>query len=446
MLLAETLASCHAPKLEHVSFWAKHALPAWLRDCQAECPEQVPCSVFDGPRVANERATTSGEVRWLEVEAHLRVIAETVSDRPKHDYPQLCFSAADSCRDSAVSFVHAIAFDFDNEPQAMNVPALFWAHGLATLSYESGSSRVVTEQNPLGLPRLRVVIPLATPISKEKFKSFAALLSRAIADATGLSIDCQASTNLFWFAGPRPSAEVPTRHVDWTPGLAWEPELVEAHLANVAPAEPLPAPAQPTPTRSKSSRYNPQEFFDGALLRARDAIANAPAGSRNRTLVREVHSLAQLINQGLSPDDITQVARAGCEANGLWREDPKACLRTIKSGLRAGQSEPRYPRSRLTYDVDAFRAQSLARAVSRGLKPRERAVVAEIAKVLDVVTGYAIITRETLAERTGLTVLAITKMVSRLEARGVLAVVRARIPNPGRPGSTRNAANQYRIV
>ena len=393
----------------------------------------MPFSVWDGP-CKNIKVSRSEDLSWVEVAANLRVIGSQVMDRPKRDLPQMSFSHAKLRRDTSIPALHALVFDFDLEALVANAPAFWWAFEYATLFYETSSSRVVTEDNPLGLPRGRLVVPAARGIPKDQFKAFAKLLAEAFAENTGLKLDIKATSNLVWFTGPRRSAAAPPRNVDWTPGFAFDFQKAIQFL-------PQPAPvvvAAPKPRRSPAGSYNHRAFIDKALLRARDAIANAPNGSRNKDTFRELSRLAQLINQGLTVAEITEVSLA----SKLPARERNA---TLKSALKAGQRKPYISTATVIYDVPTIRAETLTRARTHGLKPRELALVTEIVTVMDVVTGFAIVTRETLAERTGLTVFSITRMVRRLVARGVLEVDRARRPHPKRAGSTFAAPNHYRI-
>jgi hypothetical protein len=442
--LADAAALCHAPKLEQEQQRRKHGLPSWFADCVAPCPPTVPVSEFDGPRRFKEPVSRYAELPWVVVAENLRAMGATVIERLKKDLPKISFTNAKFLRDSAVNTVSMIWFDYDKESQVANAPAFWWAYEIATFYYETSSSGVVTEQNPLGLPRARIGIPLANHAPRDKFKDNVARIAQFISDCTGLRIDCTASLNLFWNTGPRPSEAAPPRRVDWTPGYSLDFDKVIEHLDKHLPPAPVVAP-EPKPRRTPAGRYNPQAFRDTALLQMGEAIANSPIGIRNKETYRQVRSQAQLINQGQSETEIIRVARAACVANGSYKEDPKACERTIKSAIKAGLRQPRLSTVTVVFDVVAVREQALSRALAHSLKPRERQVTEVIVSALDVVTGYSTITHETIAQRLGITVRSVIRIIERLEGR-VVVVTRTKIPHPDKPGSTRNAPNQYRIV
>lgn len=91
-------------------------------------------------------------------------------------------------------------------------------------------------------------------------------------------------------------------------------------------------------------------------------------------------------------------------------------------------------------DVRQERAKDVDQLASRlNLKPREAAVLQHIDRVCDVVTGTSLITRETLADRLGLTATTITRLVRKLEEKGALVAMRER-----RQG--RNLVNRYRVT
>ena len=336
----------------------------------------------------------------------------------------------------------------DDDSMIANAPALWWTFEFATFYYETGSCGVVTKQNPYGLKRARLGIPLYPPVPRAKYKEHVTRIAQFIADHTGLPIDVPGSARLFLFTGPRPSEAAPPRIVDWTPGYALDLdkfiEYLDKFFPQLPPA-PVVAPA-PKPRRAPAGRYNPHALVENAPSQAQKIMANAPRGSRHNTVVREVYGLAQLCNQGLSTEEIMRVAQAGCEANGLWKDDRKACLLTIKSTIKAGLRKPRPNPVKVLYDVVALREQALSRARAHGLKPREDQLVREIVAAHDVVKGYSIIARETLAERTGLDVRTVARMVKRLEARGVVVVTHTKIQRPDKPASSWNAPNKYRIV
>ncbi|WP_216671041.1 phage/plasmid primase, P4 family [Mangrovicoccus sp. HB161399] len=76
-------------------------------------------------------------------------------------------------------------------------------------------------------------------------------------------------------------------------------------------------------------------------------VANAANGTRNHALNKAAYSLGGIVAGGhLDEAHVVAALTDAADRNGLLREDQKAVLDTIRSGLEAGKRNPRHPQER----------------------------------------------------------------------------------------------------
>jgi hypothetical protein len=136
----------------------------------------------------------------------------------------------------------------------------------------------------------------------------------------------------------------PSRHASggtygWTrPGV--EPPPAPDWLVQLAlPPTPAPVPPLRELVRHVSDRYGA-----AAVHAEADAVAGAPAGTRNHRLNLAAWRLGRLVAGGVVDEPIARDALlAAATSSGLpWQES----VGTVRSGMRAGLRSPRQPRSR----------------------------------------------------------------------------------------------------
>jgi hypothetical protein len=122
----------------------------------------------------------------------------------------------------------------------------------------------------------------------------------------------------------------------WTTRVAEMPEWLSARLRNAVPS-PCRASTRPL------SIGGPARYGRSALKREARQLSQAPVGTRNHALNVSAFRMGTLIEAcGLSEAEIGSQLVAACEVNGLISDDgPHAVERTLASGLRAGQKNPR---------------------------------------------------------------------------------------------------------
>lgn len=122
----------------------------------------------------------------------------------------------------------------------------------------------------------------------------------------------------------------------------WQRPLVAPAALPVASAVLVAvlAPQRPAPTPPR--RLAPPvggSYGKAALQREHDAVASAPVGQRNYTLNKAAFTLGRLVAGGaLERAEVEEALLAAAGTCGLPQQES---VRTIKSGLEAGQSKPR---------------------------------------------------------------------------------------------------------
>lgn len=155
---------------------------------------------------------------------------------------------------------------------------------------------------------------------------------RNSAGKIGLGIDVRAAGG--YVVAP-PSVHPTGARYAWTvrDGYApWPEWLLEAQLREAREASQPPPPPPPAPRRS--GRYG-AAALDSAAAR----VAAAPEGTRNDTLNREAHSVAQLAAGGeLDAAEAETALLEAARAAGLPEAEAR---RTLDSAFRAGTTKPR---------------------------------------------------------------------------------------------------------
>lgn len=88
---------------------------------------------------------------------------------------------------------------------------------------------------------------------------------------------------------------------------------------------------------------NSQEYVQKVIDEEFAKLSGSEKGNRNNQLNTSAYVLGRLVGGGaLSEGEAEDVLMRACELNGLVHEDVRAVKSTIRSGLRAGVSKPKY--------------------------------------------------------------------------------------------------------
>ncbi len=111
-----------------------------------------------------------------------------------------------------------------------------------------------------------------------------------------------------------------------------------AKFYDIWDAQQQPAPTLTAVPNPAAAEGNPA-YVDAAVARELDAVRNAPEGTRNAALNTAAFNLGQFVGAGHLPysDTADALFSAGI-ASGLEQQE---VLATVRSGLRAGETQPR---------------------------------------------------------------------------------------------------------
>lgn len=149
-------------------------------------------------------------------------------------------------------------------------------------------------------------------------------------------------------------------------------------LADMLRSRPETAPETLSPPRPAAhAGERERAYAEAALAEECKIVAATGKGGRNHQLNTSAFKLGQCVGAGW-------ISRATCESElrrasmacGLWREEPKQCAKTIRSGLDAGERQPRAALE--TADPVVFH------------DPQPRATIVEGGVVADAETGEII--------------------------------------------------------
>jgi hypothetical protein len=143
------------------------------------------------------------------------------------------------------------------------------------------------------------------------------------------------------FVVAAPSLHVSGARYEWVEGAApWERQLADMPdwlLARLREPERAVSSNQPIPLANGSPRE--RRYAEKALSNASAAVASAPLHTRNDTLNREAFGIGQLVGAGLlAREEVEETLSDAAGAVGLPDREIRA---TLRSGLDAGQKEPR---------------------------------------------------------------------------------------------------------
>ena len=99
----------------------------------------------------------------------------------------------------------------------------------------------------------------------------------------------------------------------------------------------IPKPAA-LPLQTKHSPVPPRGYVEKALTEELGKTRNAQQGTRNETLNSASFAIGQLIQSGLDRGEVERFLLDAATASGLSEIE---ALRTIRSGLKAGEAKPR---------------------------------------------------------------------------------------------------------
>jgi hypothetical protein len=119
------------------------------------------------------------------------------------------------------------------------------------------------------------------------------------------------------------------------PGL--EPPPAPEWLIRLA----LPPPPPPVPPLTELARQVTGRYAEAAIRREAEAVAAAPAGTRNHRLNIAAYRLGRLVAGGVADEaSARQALLASAALAGLPRDESAG---TVRSGMRAGMRSPRGP-------------------------------------------------------------------------------------------------------
>ena len=325
--------------------------------------------IFD-PRGGRERRWT-----WRELADWLATPPERLSCAPEAPKLELDEAKKRLTAWSAATFVDgyrcgpgvqdagAVLLDLDSSPELpetkpeRGAPELDRAALVAVLgaALGDGADKVawLAHTSPRAHPgawRWRVVVPLSRRVAGDEWREVCGFLRCALLVAA----DCPAAeADLRWCEAPRGYfAPCRTPHYQHAEGAGapldvdrllavpnWRADA-DAERAERWPPPPKPPPAQPSVPRPPRPAEDPRA--DAYLRAAEEGILGelrgATPGGRNVALNRAAFELGQLVELGCSPgwaeDELLSVARE----LGLGEGEARG---TIRSGLDAGQREPR---------------------------------------------------------------------------------------------------------
>lgn len=94
-------------------------------------------------------------------------------------------------------------------------------------------------------------------------------------------------------------------------------------------------------------------WAQAALAGKKTELAQTPKGERNIVANAIAYKIGRIVGARWLPLDEAKSALAdACHANGLAKEDPRGCARTLASGLGAGMKNPRGPLAERDFGVD----------------------------------------------------------------------------------------------
>lgn len=130
----------------------------------------------------------------------------------------------------------------------------------------------------------------------------------------------------------------PVRFVDTLePVREWIHGMIREKYRDMPPPRPLP-PLRPKAWTTREA-YMREAWLRGAMQRELNAVATAPAGTRNNALYKAAVVLGQLIAGGeLAAGNVEAALINAAASAGL---DSDEAGRTVQSGFRAGAQKPR---------------------------------------------------------------------------------------------------------
>ncbi len=229
----------------------------------------------------------------------------------------------DTTRSKAnVQAVSCFAADFDDGSDMEATCAPWRARGLAFIVHS-------TYSHTPDFPKWRAIFPLAAPVDAAQWPDVWERLTRALGGSRN-DKSCKDASRIFYLPSCAP-AQLEHAFSFVHDGAPLDVAQFPATKAAKAPAAP---PAHLNGTNRIHDRY-----VAGALKKELDILRAAPQGDRNNQLNKSAHALGQFIGAG-ALDRATIEAHLAHEALALGLPMSEA-NRTIRSGIEAGEREPR---------------------------------------------------------------------------------------------------------
>ena len=252
-------------------------------------------------------ATTGHRLAWSWRELLLALVRDLSvphSDRNFGWSPALF--AGDRRGGEHVEAVTALCLDYDSGEQDLDAVCAAWGEWRGLVHSSKGHTPEA--------PRLRVVLPLASPTDAA---GHARLAAWAIERQPMLDRHARDASRFWWW----PSTTSGVACHRWLRG-----RLLRVSDAPEPPPRPPPRPIEPGTVTDR--------YAAGALRRAVDNVISASIGDRHGTLCREAYSLARLVVAGgLTEGDVTDALIDAALAAGKPEGE---AVRAVRDGLRAG--------------------------------------------------------------------------------------------------------------
>ncbi|MGH9839694.1 MAG: YfjI family protein [Blastocatellia bacterium] len=216
-----------------------------------------------------------------------------------------------------------LVLDFDSGLEIEDGLRPWRALGLRCAYHTTHSHLRVTPDHPDAQPRYRVVIPLADPIPASEFPA----LWRWAAEQSGGEIDrvCRDVSRIYY----APAKASKDAHYEWGD--------FDGALLDWRALDPRDRPVATAKANQNGQRAD--SYARAALAGEVARVRDAPNGARNDAVNKAAFALGQLVGAGaLSAGEVELSLLGAAVGAGLPESEAR---RTIRSGLAAGEKEPR---------------------------------------------------------------------------------------------------------
>ena len=247
-------------------------------------------------------------------------------DKDGEAFAPVTFKPGTTRKKENVETVHLFVLDFDDGFAPDDFCATWRERGLAFAVCS-------THSHAPDFPRFRAVFPFAAPVDAKHWETAYAKLAAALG---GGAVDesCKDASRVYYF----PSCPPEYRNdafVVVNDGAPLDPDdFPELPQPKKARPSARPATAQVTGTDRVHERY-----VKAAIKKELDKLRATPKGDRNNQLNKSSYALGQLVGAGvLNPAQVESELIAAAQSLGLSEAE---ATRTMRSGLEAGEREPR---------------------------------------------------------------------------------------------------------